>query len=46
VVLNYTSPLLPDNMTMAKEEVLPSVRYGGRYWTIDRTFEMVFSLTI
>ena len=33
VVLNYTMPLLSDNITIGKEGVLPTVQYGGRYWT-------------
>lgn len=28
-VLNYTMPILPDNLTMEKERVLPTVQYGG-----------------
>ena len=30
VVLNYTMPIIPDNLTMEKERVLPTVQYGGR----------------
>jgi len=33
VVLSYTMPLIPDYLTMEKEGVLPTVQYGGRYWT-------------
>ena len=33
VVLNYTMPTLPNNVTIEKEGVLPTVQYGGRYWT-------------
>jgi len=29
VVLNYTMPFLPDNITMGKEGVLPTVQDGG-----------------
>ncbi|NLE89871.1 MAG: hypothetical protein GX602_02870 [Dehalococcoidales bacterium] len=32
VKLIYTLPLLPDGTESIGEEVLPSVRYGGRYW--------------
>lgn len=28
--LNYTMPLVPDNLIMAKEGILPTVPYGGR----------------
>ncbi len=30
--LNYTLPLPPDGLTEERVEVLPIVRYGGRYW--------------
>ena len=30
VVLSYTMPILPDNLTMDEEGVLPTVQYGGR----------------
>jgi hypothetical protein len=30
VVLNYTVPTLPDSVTIEKEGVLPTVKYGGR----------------
>jgi len=30
VLLNYTMPILPDNLTIEKDGVLPTVRYGGR----------------
>ncbi len=33
VVLNYIMPTLPDSVTIEKEGVLPTVRYGGRYRT-------------
>ena len=33
VVLSYTMPILPDNMTMDEDGVLHTVQYGGRYWT-------------
>ena len=33
VVLSYTMPLIPDNLTMEKEGVLPTVQYGGQYRT-------------
>ena len=32
-VLSYTMPLVPENMPVDNEEVLPIVQYGGRYWT-------------
>jgi len=39
----HTSVGAPHQETL----VVPSiVHYGGRYWTIDRTFELVFSLII
>ena len=30
VVMSYTMPILPDNLTMDEEGVLPTVQYGGR----------------
>ena len=33
VVMSYTMPILPDNMTMDEEGVLHTVQYGGQYWT-------------
>lgn len=33
VQLSYTAPLLPKGLSEEKVEVLPTVRYGGRYWT-------------
>ncbi|MFC2060776.1 hypothetical protein ACFLTZ_06835, partial [Chloroflexota bacterium] len=33
IQLNYTLPLPPDGLTEDRVEVLPIVRYGGRYWT-------------
>jgi hypothetical protein len=30
VVLSYTMPLIPDNLAMEKEGVLPTVQYGGQ----------------
>jgi len=44
VVLNYTMPFLPDNITVGKEGVLPIVQDGGPTCTIDRTFTLTFSL--
>ena len=35
-VLNYTMPVIPDNLTMEKEGVLPIVQYGGPFWTRTR----------
>ncbi|MFC1944251.1 recombinase family protein [Chloroflexota bacterium] len=32
VVVKYTLPLLTDNITIEKEEVLPTIQHGGRYW--------------
>ena len=32
-VLSYSMPLLPEKMAIEKEGVLPTVPYGGRYWT-------------
>ena len=29
VLLNYTMPILPDNLTIKEDEVLPTVWYGG-----------------
>ena len=37
VVLSYTMPLIPDNLTMEKEGVRPTVQYGERYRT--RTYD-------
>ena len=33
VVLSYSMPLLPEKVAIEKEGVLPTVQYGGRYWT-------------
>jgi hypothetical protein len=30
VVLSYTMPIMPDNLTLEKEGVLHTVHYGGR----------------
>ena len=32
-VLSYSIPLLPEKIAIGKEGVLPTVQYGGRYWT-------------
>ena len=32
-VLSYSMPILPEKVTIEKEGVLPTVQYGGRYWT-------------
>ena len=32
VQLNYTAPLLPKGLSEERVGVLPTVRYGGRYW--------------
>ena len=45
-VLSHSMPILPEQVTIEKEGVLPAVHYGGRYRTIDRTFELEFILTI
>jgi hypothetical protein len=37
-------PIPPDNREEEGLGVLPIVRYSGRYRTIDRTFELEFSL--
>jgi hypothetical protein len=34
----------PDGKRMEDVRVLHSVRYGGRYCTIGRTFELVFNI--
>ena len=46
IQLTYTLPLPPDGLTEERVEVLPIVRYGGRYSTIGRTFRLAFALTI
>jgi sensor domain CHASE-containing protein len=45
-VLSYSVPILPEKVAIEKEGVLPSVQYGGRYCTVDRTktFELAFKL--
>ena len=45
-VLSYSVPILPEKVAIEKEGVPPTVQYGGRYCTIDRTktFELAFSL--
>ena len=45
VLLNYTMPILPDNVILEKDRVLPTARNGGLSCTIHRTFELSFSLT-
>ena len=32
-VLSYSMPILPEKIAIDKEGVLPTVHYGGRYWT-------------
>ena len=32
-VLSYSMPLISDKAIIDKEGVLPTVPYGGRYWT-------------
>jgi len=34
VVLNYTIPIMPDNLNMEKDGVLPTVRHGGPWATV------------
>jgi hypothetical protein len=43
-VMTYTMPILPERIIIEKEGVLATIQYGGRYCTIDRTFELSFSL--
>lgn len=31
--LSYLMPILPEKVAIEKEGVLPTVQYGGRYWT-------------
>ena len=42
--IRYTFPIPPDSHEEEGLGVLPTVQYGGRYRTIDRTFELAFSL--
>jgi site-specific DNA recombinase len=44
VQLNYTIPLLPKGLTEEKVGVLPTVHYGGRYWT--RTSDLCDDMTL
>ena len=32
-LLSYSMPILPEKVTIEKDGVLPTVQYGGRYWT-------------
>ena len=32
-LLTYTTPILPDTVSIKGGKVLPTVQYGGRYWT-------------
>jgi putative transposase len=41
VVLNYTIPTLPDNVTIEKEGVLPTVQYSGPFWTRTRDLSLI-----
>ena len=41
VVLSYTMPVIPDNLTMEKEGVLPTVQYGGPFWTRTRDLSLI-----
>ena len=41
VVLNYTMPIIPDNLTIKKEGVLPTVQYGGPLWTRTTDFSLI-----
>lgn len=45
VFVTYTVPIPPKGISEERVGVLSSVHYGGRYWTIDRTFSLAFSLT-
>jgi DNA repair exonuclease SbcCD ATPase subunit len=46
VLLTYTMPMLPKGKIEEKIPVLPIVHYGGLQCTIDRTFELSFSLKL
>jgi len=46
VLLTYTMPLLPQGTSAERVGVLCSIHHGGAGVTIDRTFELAFSLTI
>jgi chaperonin cofactor prefoldin len=46
VLLTYTMPLSADGVTEEMVGVLPTVRYGGQYWTIGRTFTLAFRLAL
>ena len=44
VALNYTMPVLSDNVVVHKDGVPPAAQYGRQYWTIGGTFELAFNL--
>ena len=44
VEVNYRNPTSACGCKEEKSQVLDIVHYGGRYRTIDRTFQFVFSL--
>ena len=46
-VIEYTLPILPQNIIDERAGVLPTVYYGGRYCTVDRTrtFELDFIIS-
>ena len=48
VLVSYTMPLPSDRVAHDHDMVgvLDIVHYGGAKWTIDRTFELAFALTI
>ena len=46
VVIIYTVPLISNEAFVDKERVLPIVQYGRPCCTIDRTFELAFSLSV
>ncbi len=46
VVLNYIMPVLPDNLTIEKDAVLPTVQYGGPKVTFAKPIDTFFELSI
>jgi len=44
--ISYSMPVAYDPIPEKATAVPPIVHDGGRYWTIDRTFELAFSLAI
>jgi site-specific DNA recombinase len=45
-VLSYSIPLLPENVAIEKEGILPTVQYSGPFKLKTRTFSKVFALSI